>query len=643
MATATQLGKIGALVERIAALDNKQRGMRIEADEWNDLVAVVRGLLDIEKTQESSLESELEEVFALKGHQHVGEIGLEDLDTDLRSRVGADGGGISTRQAIVDIQKKLDSIASEAARVTTVTEQLQRDLDRSSADDLDRSAKLRRFEERFTGLENLRGLVSGLSGQVDGLKDGIDAVLELRGSLGGVDVAALGNRVGDLEALGKNQLGVDGHPLPVKQLELAVKELQDVLEVGGNAGGLEERFNGLKAELTGALDDRVDSGLASAQAALDGKLQETRGALTAEIGTQVGAARGELETLVDARVAGVRDGLDASLSGKLETATADLRTAVTAETTAMVDARLSTLPTQVRDAANAAVAAARPGLLDELGATVASAVDGRVTPLGAELSARADALDKRFDERDGQMPELVRTVATDLLPQLVDARVAQASDALGSTLGARIDQQLVQARDAILSSVQSQLPTIARDIIGDLDGRIRQQVDGRLSDLDTRIASAAADAVGDLTGRIDEMVRGQIAQLGLDQRFSDVLSKAVAEIDARLEKTRAEFFDVVKSSMADALTQARAELARMRDSITADFEGALEKSQTTLKQQVDRALAGQWSKTEGIVADLRNAVTPRLDRLERKVFPNGPTGVIGTNIGATVVNPPPGG
>src|SRR4051812_14408717 len=98
MATATQLGKIGALVARVAALDGKQRGMRIEADEWNDLIAVLRGLLDLEKAQEASLQSELEDVFALKGHQHVGEIGLADLDTDLRSRVGTDGGGIATRQ-----------------------------------------------------------------------------------------------------------------------------------------------------------------------------------------------------------------------------------------------------------------------------------------------------------------------------------------------------------------------------------------------------------------------------------------------------------------------------------------------------------------------------------------------------------------
>jgi hypothetical protein len=80
----------------------------------------------------------------------------------------------------------------------------------------------------------------------------------------------------------------------------------------------------------------------------------------------------------------------------------------------------------------------------------------------------------------------------------------------------------------------------------------------------------------------------------------------------------------------------------MRDSIVADFEGALEKTQETFKQQLDRGLAELWSKTQSAVAELRNAVNPRLDRLEKKVFGTSPTGVIGTNIATSVINPPPG-
>jgi len=46
MAQATnQLNRIALLVDKVTPVGNKQRGMRIEADDWNTLVDVALGIL----------------------------------------------------------------------------------------------------------------------------------------------------------------------------------------------------------------------------------------------------------------------------------------------------------------------------------------------------------------------------------------------------------------------------------------------------------------------------------------------------------------------------------------------------------------------------------------------------------------------
>ena len=54
MATTNQLERIGALVDRLGPLAAKTRGMRIEAGEWNTLVDIVLGVLQVERAQAES-------------------------------------------------------------------------------------------------------------------------------------------------------------------------------------------------------------------------------------------------------------------------------------------------------------------------------------------------------------------------------------------------------------------------------------------------------------------------------------------------------------------------------------------------------------------------------------------------------------
>src|SRR6478736_4775376 len=95
----TQLDRIAQLVDKITPVGNKQRGMRIESDDWNTLVDVALGILQLDRL--------LEQRFALKDHVHLGEVSIAWLDADLQSRLGGATAAVSTRQALADMDQKI--------------------------------------------------------------------------------------------------------------------------------------------------------------------------------------------------------------------------------------------------------------------------------------------------------------------------------------------------------------------------------------------------------------------------------------------------------------------------------------------------------------------------------------------------------
>src|SRR3954447_7317946 len=95
MAGALPLDRIGAITSALAPLAGKQRGMRIEADDWNALIAAVKGILEIDRAQEEGAKSALAEAYAPRAHEHLGTVSVAWLASDLQSRVGDASGGVS--------------------------------------------------------------------------------------------------------------------------------------------------------------------------------------------------------------------------------------------------------------------------------------------------------------------------------------------------------------------------------------------------------------------------------------------------------------------------------------------------------------------------------------------------------------------
>src|SRR5829696_3543031 len=101
MAATSQLPKIADLIGRIGGLSAKQRGMRIEAEDWNTLVDVLRKVLEIDRAQEESAQSSLEQRFAPRDHEHLGQTSVAWLDPSLQTTIGK-GVGTSTRVVIAE-------------------------------------------------------------------------------------------------------------------------------------------------------------------------------------------------------------------------------------------------------------------------------------------------------------------------------------------------------------------------------------------------------------------------------------------------------------------------------------------------------------------------------------------------------------
>lgn len=140
MAQATnQLNRIALLVDKVTPVGNKQRGMRIEADDWNTLVDVALGILQLDRLQEQRSGNLLEERFALKDHEHLGEVSIAWLDADLQARLGGASAPVSTRQALADMDQKIRALSDQVGRLQTIVATSQKVLDDAQVKETDRS------------------------------------------------------------------------------------------------------------------------------------------------------------------------------------------------------------------------------------------------------------------------------------------------------------------------------------------------------------------------------------------------------------------------------------------------------------------------------------------------------------------------
>jgi hypothetical protein len=486
VAATDQLDQISKLIDALTPLGNKQRGMRIEADEWNRLVTTMLDILSIDKTQETTTRLLLEGSFATKEHEHLGEIEVTWLDPVLQARVSEGGGSLSVRTLLADVAKRVDTGATEISRLTAVAAEQQQRNDRASVEELERSAKLREFEDRFGAVENLRGLVTGLDGKVNGLEPAIEAVLELRAELrddtgAPIDVSALAREVTALRKLSQNFNGVDGKPVRMRDIEIRLKQIEDVLGLVGS-GGLEGRFAALADQLRDLLDGRVDERVEAARAQLAADAAAADEQLRAELEATFAEERAAAGKATDTKVAAAEARIGAAVADELRATGDNLRAELTTLVATRVADGVAGVPGQI-DAAVAASEQRLTGVIgeqteatrQELEALIANQVPEQVK---AAVSAALEGLDQRIDSRlSARLDDLLRTV-DERVRAVVDERLASVPQQVADAVDQRLKEFDLPGRfkalgDRLREELRADNETMRRQI-ADLDARLRR-------------------------------------------------------------------------------------------------------------------------------------------------------------------------
>jgi hypothetical protein len=583
MANSPQLETLAALVERLAPLGQKTRGMRIEADEWNALVDVLQSALDVERTQVQTTEGTLAQTYALREHEHLGQVSVSWLDADLQSRLGAQTGSVPTRVTLAELEQKITSLGGEVARLTALVGDQQRQLDRAAVSDLDKGRKLNQFDDRFAGVENLRSLVSVLSTDVGAVRTNVDTVLELRKSLTDaqgqpINVAQLQNDLKDVQGLRENLLGADGKLVRLRDVDLKLSELSDAVGAG-SAGGLDTRIGAAVGAAETRLDGRADERIKALQGSFGADLQTRDTQLLAAVTGQIEQARVGLDLAGAQRVSESEARLNAGFTQQLETSANSVRTDTLAQSTQLIDSRLASVPDQVRVLTNTAVDALRGGLEQSLRASSKADLDAFQAQLEASLDPRFAAGDARVQQLESSLPGMVQA-RTDELAQTLESRTAE-------QLSARLDE----ARKALEQSVSSQVKEQTASTLGDVDARVSRSVDSKLVDLDARIEKSVANATRDLPRSVTDAVSQQLATLDIAKQISDGDGKLGSTLRAEQAQALSDLQARTATQLGAAATQLRGETGALRAELSTAIDTRLNSTSTALRKELSTGIS----------------------------------------------------
>ena len=559
MASTEQLKRVADLLDILEPLDEKQRGNRIEADDWNALVGVVKGVLEIDRVQEEAGPVRLEERFATKEHQHIGEVSVDWLDAELRSAVVApSNAGIAG--GILTLRARTDGLGTEVARLTAAVEQQQKTVDRFAVNDVARGGQVLRLEGRLGSIEPLRASVEGLTTEVGAVRQNVTQVLALRDSLldptgAQINVSQLKTDVAELQQIRQNMSGIDGSPLRMRDVELRLNELSDAVGTSG-PGRLDARFATFATEFQTTFNTRLEEQLNATRAQFEASraqdLTQVRAEFTSALATSASGFDTKLQSAITAS--------QADTASKLETALHAQRELTRTESTQLVQTAFAQQSTRVDQAIASAVADAQATLETSLRTSLTQALE-------ADLTARVDAIDGRLGSR-------LSSTTADLNRQLtetqttLDASVASAVAAATSTLRSEVTTLVTQSRDEIAARLTDEVRSAFTQASPDFDARARAAVELQLATLDQRIGTAVTAATASLPASITAAVQTELAAADFTTRITQSVDAASADLRREFQAGLNQLQGRQTSAIDAAVTSLRGELTTAMAGVT---------------------------------------------------------------------------
>jgi hypothetical protein len=351
VATAEQLEKIAKLADLLVPLARKQRGMPIEADDWNTLVSTMHGILDIDRVQEQTSRAALDEGYAPRVHEHLGTVDFAWLAADLQAELDRTGGA-AVASALSDMARRLASAQGEVGKLTAMVVDLQRRIDELAVLDVDRMNRLRKFETDLAGLTDLKVTVGRVATDVGTLTPKIADVLALDARLNDaagqpIDLTALQGQIVEVQALRENLTGVTGEMLRMRDIVLKIQDIESQLDQT-TGGGIDTRFDELRTELDGRIVTFITTGTTEIRTDVATELDKLR--LETRTGLQEGieSTRLQLDQSLDAKVADVQTRIAQDLDSREQRLTDGLRAELKESTDVQIAAGLGNVQTLIQ-------------------------------------------------------------------------------------------------------------------------------------------------------------------------------------------------------------------------------------------------------------------------------------------------------
>lgn len=588
--TSSQFGRIAALIERAGKLSGKARGMRIEAEDWNALVDILSGALDVSRLQEESQQVQLEQQFAPRHHEHLGEVSATWLDADLQKSAGG-GGGSALSARLAETEAAFALVRSELGRLRERLGVTDGRIDRASLDEVARAKTLREFEKRFDGLAQLGTAFGALKADIDAIRPDVADVLEFRKSLVGeggvrIDVAKLQQNLGALQSVVENLNGVDGKPVNLKDIEIKLRELSEVSGVGG--GTLDGRF----ADFGAALKAEFEAATKAAAVRLETQAKESEVRLRAEIG------RGRDEAVATAlgNTTAASGALETKINGRIEER-------LTAESAVIRTASLEAARTAANERFAGVAAVSR-----EIAEKSAGDAEKRVTQaLKSQLQTDMAALLAQSEGRLGQRLGALETALPQMTARLegiaADA-ASRAASALEATLTGKISAGIATARHEIEATLAGQVDTGVKNGLATLDTRIGSALDARMPGVDQKIKAAAAEAARSAGEAAVSEVARQIAAADIE----GAIKRATSASETRLQAQ-------VAAQVAGLESRMTTLIRNTTDGLRGDFHASIDASIGQVKADLTSVVDDRMRVTRSDLEDaIKNSVTVEVDK-----------------------------
>lgn len=546
-----------ALAARIEGLGRKARGMRLTAEDWNSLVgAMVEALLNIGRAQDEA-KADLDAAYAPIHHEHLGEVTHAWLAPDLLKEIANGGGSQQILDMILAMQKRMDEIGQQAENAW------DRALNSANAETenaimlSELQTRVGTFEQRFfPQLTQVAIRIDAVAGDHNkfrrdhsAFKKELAAVTarprQLTGEGGApIDIAALAQRVSDLDALRGHLAGEDGTPIRLRDLQAQLGEL------AGRASMNEEieiRFGGIKAEL-----DRVS-------ADVEGRLETLRG----ELGTASSEALAGLRSRLD-QVAADNQSAIAATADRLREAETRLATSFTKE----IGATRTTLMATLRQQAGEAVDERLSGVdarIEGLVATRATELRTRLTdeigkPLDTRLTQGLAEATGRLDTRFAGIEARVRA-ATDSIPQELAKGLASVETGLQTRVDSRFAAEATELSQALTGQVEQKVTAGINAGLIEVRAAASQTVTDRLANLDARIAASVTSATRDLPDRIAATVDTRLQQVNIPGQIAAANRQLDTELRREIATTAANLQSINSTALNSAMINLRTDLA----------------------------------------------------------------------------------